>query len=114
MVLNKGDLVSEDQQADIVDKIALLNPRAKIVKSVESKIDVMEILDTRLYQADKEKEDFWVTASKVQAEEKIEAAILECCERSLAKDGKKCCKSKRKNENLVDTGISQVGCFSRR
>merc|ERR1712088_1124536 len=39
VVLNKGDLVSEDQQADIVDKIALLNPRAKIVKSVESKIN---------------------------------------------------------------------------
>merc|ERR1719290_172124 len=68
----------------------------------------MEILDTCLYQANKEKEDFWVTASKVQAEEKIEAAILDCCEKSLAKGGKKCCKSKSKNSNLVESGLSQV------
>jgi len=108
VVLNKGDLVSEEQQSDIIDKIALLNPKAKIVKSIQSKIDVMEILNTDLYKANGEKEEFWVNASKAEAEEKIEAAILECCERSMAKDGKKCCKSKSKDVNLVDSGLSQV------
>ena len=70
----------------------------------------MEILNTHLYKVDKDKEEFWVTATKAKAEEKIEAAILECCEKSLAKGGKKCCKSKSKNSNLVDSGLSQVGC----
>ena len=67
----------------------------------------MEILNTRLYKAEKGKEEFWITASKV-AEEKIEAAMLECCEKSVAKDGKKCCKSKNKDGKLIDTGLSQV------
>jgi len=107
VVLNKGDLVSEDQKTDIMDKISVLNPKAKVVHSVQSRINVMEILNTRLYKAEKGKEEFWITASKV-AEEKIEAAMLECCEKSVAKDGKKCCKSKNKDGKLIDTGLSQV------
>ena len=62
--------MNEEQQSDILDKIVLLNPKAKIVKTVQSKINVMDILDTRLYEANKETEDFWVTASKVAADEK--------------------------------------------
>ena len=49
VVLNKQDLVTEDQQADIVDRISLLNPKAKILKSCQSKINVMEILNTNLF-----------------------------------------------------------------
>ena len=44
VVLNKGDLVSEDQTRDIMDKILLINPKAKMVKTVQSKIDVKDIL----------------------------------------------------------------------
>merc|ERR1712165_66532 len=44
ILLNKGDLVNEEQQKDIMEKIELLNPKAKIVKSINSKIDVMEFL----------------------------------------------------------------------
>ena len=62
--------MNEEQQSDILDKIVLLNPKAKIVKTVQSKINVMDILDTRLCEANKETEDFWVTASKVAADEK--------------------------------------------
>ena len=108
VVLNKGDLVSEDQQADIIDKITVLNPKAKVIKSVQSKINVMEILNTRLYKAEKGKEEFWMTASKVAEEEKIEAVLLECCEKSVSKNGKKCCKGQNKDGRLVDTGLSQV------
>merc|ERR1711878_250356 len=61
ILLNKGDLVNEEQQADIREKISLLNPKAKILKSVHSKIDVMDILDTKLY---KDKDEFWVTSTK--------------------------------------------------
>ena len=31
IILNKGDLVNEEQQADLMEKIALLNSKAKIM-----------------------------------------------------------------------------------
>merc|ERR1712165_190950 len=61
ILCNKTDLVNEGQQNDVMEKLKLLNPKAKIVKSINSKIDVMEILNTSLY---KDKEEFWVTSTK--------------------------------------------------
>ena len=61
IILNKGDLVNEEQTADIKEKISLLNPQAKIMTSVHSKIDVPKILNTSMY---KDKEEFWVTSTK--------------------------------------------------
>ena len=107
VVLNKGDLVSGDQTTDIMDKITLLNPNAKVVKSTQSRVNVMEILNTHLYKADENLEEFWMNASKVEAD-KTETKDLECCMTSLALDGKKCCKSKSKDGSLVDSGLSQV------
>jgi len=108
VVVNKGDLVSEDQKADILAKIVLINPKAKVVESVHSKVDVMEILNTRMFKADDQKVEFWMEASKTAEKEKIESNDLECCEKSMAQDGKKCCKSKSKDGKLVDSGLSQV------
>ena len=62
--LNKCDLVNCKQMADIHEKIALLNDKAKIMKSTHSKIDVKEILNTRAY---KDKDEFWVSSTKVEA-----------------------------------------------
>merc|ERR1711936_1428792 len=71
IILNKNDLVNEEQQADLTEKIKLLNPKAKIMKSIHSKVNVTDILNTRLY---KDKEEFWVTSTKtadaLAAEEK--------------------------------------------
>ena len=61
ILLNKGDLVNEEQQTQLVERISLLNPKAKIVKSIHSKIDVMEILNTGLY---KDQDEFWVSSTK--------------------------------------------------
>ena len=61
ILLNKTDLVKEEQQKDLLEKIQLLNPQAKIIKSVQSKIDVKDILNTSLY---KDKDEFWVTSTK--------------------------------------------------
>ena len=61
ILLNKTDLVDEKQQTDIMEKITLLNPKAKILKSVHSRINVMDILNTELYT---DKEEFWVTSTK--------------------------------------------------
>ena len=80
VVVNKGDLVNEDQKADIIAKISLLNPKAKVVESIQSKVKMSEILNTHLFKAEDNKEEFWMSATKVVAEEKIEADVLECCE----------------------------------
>merc|ERR1719356_123172 len=62
--LNKCDLVNDQQSADLYEKISLLNEKAKIIKSVQSKIDVKDILNTHMY---KDKEEFWVTSTKQEA-----------------------------------------------
>ena len=64
IILNKGDLVDEKQQADIYEKVSMLNEKAKIVKTVQSKVNVMEILNTRAYR---DKDEFWVSSTHVDA-----------------------------------------------
>jgi len=109
VVLNKGDLVSEEQQGDILDRISLLNPRAKVLKSCQSKINVMEILNTKLFSREDMEDSVMISATKVEAMEKEEEEDTKsCCVVSIAEDGKKCCKSKAKNGQLLDSGLSQV------
>merc|ERR1719376_1297839 len=62
--LNKCDLVNDKQSADVYEKIQLLNGKAKIMKSVHSKIDVRDIINTLMY---KDKEEFIVTSTKQEA-----------------------------------------------
>jgi len=54
-------LVTKSNLIDIEEKVSRLNPQAKILKSIQSKINVMDILNTSLF---KDKEDFWVTSTK--------------------------------------------------
>ena len=61
IILNKGDLVTEEQTTNIEEKIALLNPKAQVLKSVHSKVNVKDILNTSVYT---DKEEFWVTSTK--------------------------------------------------
>ena len=65
IVLNKSDLINEQQQSDLMEKVSLLNNKAKIVKTVQSKVNVKDILDTKLYT---DKEEFWVTSTKHEEE----------------------------------------------
>jgi len=99
VVVNKGDLVSEEQKDDILEKIALLNPSAKVVKSVQSKVNPLEILNTKLYKADKNKDEFWMAAARAKVVEKF--VDLECCVESMAKEGKKML---QEEEQRWDTG----------
>ena len=62
VILNKTDLVNEEQQMDILDRISILNPKVKVLKSYQSKINVMAILNTKMYS----KED--MTENSVIAE----------------------------------------------
>ena len=61
ILLNKVDLVKEQQLKDILEKLQALNPGAKVIKTRQSKIDVMEILNTSLYS---DKDNFVVTSTK--------------------------------------------------
>lgn len=110
VILNKQDLVTEDQQANIVDRISLLNPKAKILKSCQSKINVMEILNTNLFkQADMADDSVMIAATRVASVEQFAPeTVPSCCVKSLEKGDKKCCKSKAKSGQMVDTGKSQV------
>merc|ERR1719412_1140801 len=65
IILNKSDLINEKQQADLMEKVSRLNNKAKIVKTTQSKINVKDILDTKLYT---DKEEFWVTSTKHEEE----------------------------------------------
>merc|ERR1712020_166912 len=80
IILNKGDLVNEEQQADLEEKITLLNSKAKIMKTTQSRINVMDILNTSLY---KDKEEFWVTSTKhddvAEKMEKVGRKVPEAC-----------------------------------
>merc|ERR1712013_260537 len=110
ILLNKTDLVREDQQQDILERISFLNPKAKVLKSCQSKIDVMEILNTGLYKPeDMERNSVFAAATRVEAVEKMEPPKTEsCCKKSLEEEGKKCCKSQAKNGQMVDSGLSQI------
>ena len=109
VIVNKIDLVNEAQQEDILERIAILNPKVKVLKSVQSQIDVMEIMNTNLYsREDMRQNSIFASASKVKSVEKREAEELDpCCEESVERDGKKCCKSKDYIQE-VNTNLSQI------
>ena len=64
------------------------SPSSKVVKTVQSKIDVKDILNTRLYEANNEEKDFLIEATKKAEKEKesIEAELEDCCKKSVAKN----------------------------
>jgi len=112
VVLNKQDLVTPEQKDEILDRIALLNPKAKVLTSLQSKINVMEILNTgRFKQAEIYDDSVMMAATRNAQEkdfEKVEA-LPSCCIVSETAGKKRCCKKKEaKSGQMVDTGLSQV------
>ena len=110
IILNKTDLVNEEQQQDILDRITILNQKGKVLKSCQSKINVMEILNTGLYlKEDMQENSIFATAARMEALEKAARSENEsCCQKSLEEGGKKCCKPKAKNGQMIDSGLSKV------
>ena len=115
VVLNKQDLVTKNQLSDIMDRISLINPKAKIVHSRQSKINIMDILNTRLYT--KTDQDAVPSGSAINSSAKVSQFLeafkssdieMSCCKTSLAQDGKLCCKSEAKNMGILDSGLSLV------
>merc|ERR1712111_306247 len=102
------DLVTKEQQRDILDRISLLNPKAKVLKSQQSKIDVMQILNTKLFnRADMEEDSVMISATKVEATDSDDSGVeKDCCIESVKEAKKKCCKSKK--SNLIESKVSSV------
>ena len=106
VVLNKGDLVSAEQQHEILDRIMLLNPGARVLAAKHSKIDVKEVLDTGLFSLDSMSDSVIMTALKAEAPTAA-VAIKPCCEKSLAETGESCCAASSKpccERSLAETG----------
>jgi len=95
-----------------LDRIQLLNPKAKVLTSLQSKINVMEILNTgRFRNEDMNEDSFMIAATRVASTEKFEKveALPDCCIVSEESGKKRCCKKKEaENGQMVDTGMSQV------
>lgn len=52
ILLNKIDLVTDEEKATLVAKIKTINSRAKIIESQQSKVDVNEIIGIRAFDLD--------------------------------------------------------------
>ena len=79
------------------------------MQSVHSRVNVCDILNTRLYEINKKQgEGFWLTATRVAAEvkERFDADLQDCCQETLSSEGRKCCRSS--GDQLLDSGLSQV------
>uniref|UniRef100_A0A7M5VE76 CobW C-terminal domain-containing protein n=1 Tax=Clytia hemisphaerica TaxID=252671 RepID=A0A7M5VE76_9CNID len=108
VILNKQDLINDKQRADILDRIKILNPRAKVPSSLQSKVDVKEILNTNLYnKVEMDEDSVMCSATRIKAESnEVEP---ECCVKSVESGKKKCCKSKKaENKQIIDSGKSQL------
>ena len=52
ILLNKIDLVTDEEKATLVAKIKTINSRAKIIESEQSKVDMDEIIGIRAFDLD--------------------------------------------------------------
>lgn len=53
IILNKVDLINQSQKTDILNLLKKLNPVAKVIESQNSKIDIKELINTKLFDLDK-------------------------------------------------------------
>jgi G3E family GTPase len=98
VVLNKSDLVSKAQLDKVSEQLYILNPKAKLFEARNSRVPVLEVVDTGMYKA----EDF---AGFQTAFDKVEEGEMkDCCMASLAAGELPCCRSKR----TTDSGKSKV------
>ena len=96
---NKKDLVSEELLMDIMDRIDLQNSKSKVVKCMQSTINVMKVLNTRLFdRADMEENSVMIAATKVDTQNEV-VIIPECCTALLANGAKNAARVNLKMDN---------------
>jgi len=66
IVLNKCDLMNEKEKSDVKTLIQLMNPSAKLVESVYSKVPLNMVLGTGLFSmSEAEKHDGWLKEARI-------------------------------------------------
>lgn len=98
VILNKTDLVTAPQLKKIQERVAILNPIARILTSRSSKIDVADVVDTRMYKAT----DFDRFHHMIEENELEEVWTASCCKKKTAKGETPCCK------RFFESGKSKV------
>lgn len=101
VIINKIDLVAQEQIAKIKDYLTILNPRAKVLTADHSVVDVNEIVDTKLYKA-KDFQNFLEEDIQVQPPLQLDKN-KQCAKNSDQRNASKCEKSR-----VIDSGLSQV------
>lgn len=91
IILNKTDLVSKAQLQKVSEQVSILNPRAKILSSRDSKIDVAMIVNSGLY---KETDFSGFLGHEVEEEE-----LKDCCKKSMDAGEMPCCRRARTHES---------------
>ena len=96
LILNKTDLCDDEQLNTIQDHLALLNPKASILRSRNSVIDVSEVVGTGLYEVEQFKMFNNVSVDL--------GALPKCCSASIGRGESPCCRRAR----TFETDKSQV------
>ena len=102
VVLNKTDMVTKEQLQD---------PRAKCLPAHESKIDVMEMLNTHLFTQQDMDEVVVLAATRAEISEKA-VEDKDCCKESLAAGKGRCCDARP--GSVIDTGTGPFRTLSNR
>jgi G3E family GTPase len=97
VLLNKTDLVSDEQLSKVREHVRALNSKAKIISCKESSIDVSEVVNTGLFK----REDFNLEGFTTMFEG---VKPKSCCKSSIAKGESPCCLRAR----TIDSGLSTV------
>jgi len=111
VVLNKEDLVSAEQQRGILDRISLINPRAKVLTARQGAVEVMQILDTGLFSMEGMSDSVMISAMKAEPTPEPGPPVESqntCCEAAIASTGAPCCSRGPSSGQVVETRLSQV------
>ncbi len=73
IILNKVDLVTDEEKADVLKVIRALQPKAKIIETTHGQVDVSEILSTHRFDYEKILESAgWIQAMELEGENEVE------------------------------------------
>lgn len=102
IISNKADLVTEQDAAEVRAQMSLINPRATIIDARQSKVDVMQILDTHKYN----EEEMRLPAVQIKEDDMMEET-KDCCAESEKKGGAKCC-APSADSRTIKSRVSQL------
>ena len=104
VLLNKRDLVTESQLAATLEQISVLNPKARIITSEQSKVDIQQILDTRSFSSADMANPFVFEVMKAEPTGVFQDK--DCCRKSLEQGEIRCCRPDA--GQCIDSGMSQL------